>query len=174
MMKHRTGGDAIAVAAILSGAALSAGLTAGFFGAATSGPVVRVEVQKRKSVDAVGIQIPDGYRAVSVSLDDVIARAGWVRPGSHVDVMVSYGDRPEAERSVELVVQNVQVLGNDREISKRADADYAEVVSIVTLLVTPQDAERVAMAAATGTIHLILRNSTDTDLVEVVPAPTKP
>lgn len=110
--------------------------------------------------------IPDGFRAVSVPVNDVIAVAGWVRPGTRIDVLVTLDDvRNQQEPVTQIVLQNVQVLGNDRSI-QQTESGEAEGVSVVTLLLTPGEAERLAMAESHGRLQLSLRNQLDLDTVD--------
>jgi pilus assembly protein CpaB len=109
--------------------------------------------------------IPNGYRAVAVPVNDVVAVAGWARQGTRVDVMVTLNDvRTEVEPITQIVLQNVQVLGNDRSISTDENGQ-AITINFVVLLVTPQDAEKLAMAETNGRLHLALRNYLDLDTV---------
>jgi Flp pilus assembly protein CpaB len=122
---------------------------------------VRVEV-RREVEAAVRVRIPDGYRAVSVPVDDVIATAGFVRPGSDVDVLVTLEDDGTGAGPVSrLVLQSVQVVGNDRAAFRNEDGQMV-TTAVVTLLVTPQDAERLALAETGGRLHLALRTGGQT------------
>lgn len=105
--------------------------------------------------------IPEGMRAISVRVNEVIGVAGFVVPGTRVDVMVilSQGDSSLAR----VVVSNVQVLAAgtryDQEVAREGKALPS---SVVTLLVSPEDAELVGLAANQGQIMLTLRNPMDT------------
>lgn len=124
---------------------------------------------KMASTDAgrgMSMLVPKGFRAVSVPVNDVVAVAGWVRPGTHVDVMVTLDDvRTEQEPVTQVVLQNVAVLGNDKSIETDSAGEAVEI-AVVTLLVTPADAERLAMADNDGELQLALRSNLDTDTVE--------
>ena len=112
------------------------------------------------------MMIPDGYRAVSVPVNDVVSVAGWVRPGTRVDVMVTLSSvLNQQEPITQIVLQNVEVLGNDRSI-QRDESGEAQGVSVVTLLVTPEQAERLAMAESHGRLQLSLRNQIDLDTID--------
>lgn len=104
--------------------------------------------------------IPEGMRAISVRVNDVIGVAGFVVPGSRVDVMVILAQA--ASRMARVVVNNVQVLTAgkqyDQEVAKEGKAIDADVV---TLLVTPADAALIGLAASEGQIMLTLRNPLD-------------
>jgi pilus assembly protein CpaB len=103
-------------------------------------------------------------RAISVKVNDVIGVAGFVAPGTSVDVVVTVRTGSEGSMS-RVVVSNVQVL----TVGTRSDQQSANVrdsqrspSSVVTLMVTPDDAERIALAGAEGQIILTLRNPLDT------------
>jgi pilus assembly protein CpaB len=112
--------------------------------------------------------IPEGFRAVSVPVNDVVSVAGWVRPGTRVDVLVTLNSvLNQQEPITQIVLQNVQVLGNDRSIQRDAQGE-AVPVSVVTVLVTPEQAERLAMAESDGRLQLALRNNIDIDTLETL------
>ena len=105
--------------------------------------------------------IPMGMRAISVRVNEVIGVAGFVVPGTHVDVMVVL--KTDAATMARVVVSNVLVLAAGtkygQEVEKQAQAIPS---SVVTVMLTPEDAERVALAAVEGQIMLTLRNPMDT------------
>lgn len=110
--------------------------------------------------------IPDGMRAVSVKVDDVIGVAGFVLPGSRVDVILS--GSPDETRKIEVskvILENVLVLAAGQNLQK-ADNDEAQSVNVVTLLVDPDDSQKLALASADGRIQLALRNPLDLEEVE--------
>lgn len=104
--------------------------------------------------------ITPGMRAISVKVNDVIGVAGFVVPGTRVDVVVT---RREARDSMaRVVVSNVEVLAAGTKYDQEQARDGEPVrSSVVTLLVTPPDAERIALAANEGKIMLALRNPLD-------------
>jgi pilus assembly protein CpaB len=104
--------------------------------------------------------IPAGMRAVSVRVNEVIGVAGFTVPGTRVDVLVtlSKGDQSVARA----VVSNVQVLTAGTRYDQQQAKDGQPIpTSVVTLMVTPDDAERIALAQSTGSIMLVLRNPLD-------------
>jgi pilus assembly protein CpaB len=108
--------------------------------------------------------IPPGMRAMSVRVNEVVGVAGFVVPGTRVDVLVTFEGRTQTAESVaRVVVSNVQVLtAGTRFDQEKARQDNRPIpTSVVTLLVTPEDAQRIALAAAEGRITLILRNPLD-------------
>jgi len=104
--------------------------------------------------------IPPGMRALSVRVNDVIGVAGYVVPSTHVDVMVVL--RQQTGSLSRVVVSNVQVLAAGTNIDQDAAKQGKPIqTSVVTLLLSPEDAQRVALAAAEGQIMLTLRNPID-------------
>jgi len=106
--------------------------------------------------------ITEGMRAVSVKVNEVVGVAGFVVPGTHVDVMVTLRRDQERDSITRVVVSDVQVLTAGTRYDQEKARDGQPIpTSVVTLLVTPQDAERVALAATEGNIMLTLRNPMD-------------
>jgi pilus assembly protein CpaB len=105
--------------------------------------------------------IPEGMRAVSIPVNDVMGVAGFVVPGTWVDVLVT-GSTPERKGVMvtKTILEKVRVLATGQDIQQ--DKDGKPVKStVVTLLVSPADADRVAMAALQGRVQLALRNTVD-------------
>lgn len=106
--------------------------------------------------------ITEGMRAVSVKVNEVIGVAGFVVPGTHVDVMVTIKPLDAKDTMTRVVVSDVQVLTAGTRIDQEKARDGKPIqTSVVTLLVTPSDAERIALAASEGSIMLTLRNPMD-------------
>jgi pilus assembly protein CpaB len=105
--------------------------------------------------------IPDGMRAVSVKVNDVIGVAGFVLPGSRVDIILS--GSPNSEGKVEMskvILENIQVLAAGQNVATD-DAGKPLNVQVVTLLVTPDQSQTLALATVDGRIQLALRNPLD-------------
>jgi pilus assembly protein CpaB len=102
--------------------------------------------------------ITEGMRAVSVKVNEVIGVAGFVVPGTRVDVMVTLRRESERDSMARVVVSDVQVLTAGTRYDQEKARDGQPIpTSVVTLLVTPPDAERIALAATEGQIMLTLR-----------------
>jgi pilus assembly protein CpaB len=105
--------------------------------------------------------IPAGMRAISVKVNEVIGVAGFAVPGTRVDVlaMVRENNNPMSR----IVVSNVQVLTSGTKYDQEQSRKDGKPISttVVTLAVTPADAERIALAATDGQIVLALRNPLD-------------
>jgi pilus assembly protein CpaB len=116
--------------------------------------------------------IPEGMRAISVAVNEVIGVAGFVTPGTSVDVLVT-GQIPGATQSgaqyvTRTILENVRVLAAGQKIEQDKDGKPA-AVPVVTLLVTPKDAGTLAMASTEGKIQLALRNTIDGQTPDPVP-----
>lgn len=112
--------------------------------------------------------IPSGMRAMSVKVDEVIGVAGFVVPGTRVDLVVTLRGTSQAEGPMaRTVASNVLVLTAGTKFDQEQAKDGKAVPStVVTLAVSPNDAERVALASSEGKISLALRNPLDVDPTE--------
>jgi pilus assembly protein CpaB len=105
--------------------------------------------------------IPEGMRAVTISVNAVVGVAGFVSPGTRVDVMVIL--RQGTDGLARVVVNNVLVLAADANRDQSAAREGNSIQSsVVTLLASPKDAERITLAGAQGQLMLTLRNPLDT------------
>jgi pilus assembly protein CpaB len=103
-----------------------------------------------------------GYRALSVRVNDVIGVAGYVLPGTHVDVVVTISPSQGAgDITSKIVLTNVEVLGSGTKIERDTEQGKPIAVSVVTLLVNPAEAEKLTLASTEGKIQLALRNPLD-------------
>lgn len=106
--------------------------------------------------------IPPGLRAMSVRVNEVIGVAGYVLPGTYVDVVstLSPTQKP-TDTTSKVILTNVQVLAAGTRIEQDTEKDKPIPVSVVTLLVDPDQAERLTLASTEGKIQLALRNPLD-------------
>jgi pilus assembly protein CpaB len=115
--------------------------------------------------------IPQGMRACAVRVDEVVGVAGFVIPGSRVDVLVS-GTPPGGNGSegieTQTLLQNIQVLSAGQDIAKDNEGKPQQV-QVVNLLVTPEQAETLSLVSNTLKIQLVLRNPLDTQIAKVPP-----
>jgi pilus assembly protein CpaB len=106
--------------------------------------------------------IRPGYRALSVRVNDVVGVAGYVLPGTHVDVVATVNPtNQQTDVTSKVVLTNVEVLASGTKIERDAEQNKPIAVSVVTLLVNPIDAERLTLASTEGKIQLALRNPLD-------------
>lgn len=106
--------------------------------------------------------IPEGMRALSVRVNDVVGVAGYVLPGTKVDVLATVNPTQEqSDVTSKVILTNVLVLAAGTRIERDADQNKPIAVSVVTLLVAPAEAERLTLASTEGKIQLALRNPID-------------
>jgi pilus assembly protein CpaB len=110
--------------------------------------------------------ITNGMRAVSVRVNEVVSVAGFVTPDTRVDVLLTGTPVGSAEPQTTTVLQNVRVLASGRNLEKSANGE-AQTTAVITLLVTPDDAQKLTLAQSEGHIQLSLRNPLDTRQAEV-------
>jgi len=105
--------------------------------------------------------IPPGMRAVSVRVNEVVSVAGFVGPGTRVDVLLTGTPNGSSESQTTTVLQNVAVIASGHTLERSASGE-AQNTPVITLLASPEDAERLTLASAEGKIQLSLRNPLDT------------
>jgi pilus assembly protein CpaB len=113
--------------------------------------------------------IPPGMRAVSVRVNEVVSVAGFVGPGTRVDVLLTGTPNGSSESQTTTVLQNVSVIASGHTLERNA-AGEAQTTPVITLLASPDDAERLTLASSEGHIQLALRNPLDTQQEEVTAA----
>ena len=105
-------------------------------------------------------RIPDGMRAVALRSDEVVGVAGFLVPGSHLDVLVTYRADGAPEPLTATVVQNAVVIAAGHQ-TEPDPSGKASDVTVVTLLLTPEQSQRAVLASTQGAIHFVLRNGAD-------------
>jgi pilus assembly protein CpaB len=105
-------------------------------------------------------KIPSGMRAISVRSDEVVGVAGFLLPGTHVDVLMTYHSVTTPEPQTLTALQDVVVLAAGQQIQPQADGKPISV-NVVTLLLKPEDAEKLVLATSLGGIYFVLRNGAD-------------
>ena len=108
----------------------------------------------------LGSRIPNGMRALALRSDEVVGVAGFLAPGSRLDVLVTYHTANNADEMTATVVQNAEVLAAGQQAEPDPTGKPA-IATVVTLLLNPLDAERAVAASNQGTIHFVLRNTLD-------------
>lgn len=112
-------------------------------------------------------KIPDGMRAISMRSDEVVGVAGFLLPGTHVDVLETRAGVNGAS-STSTVLQDVEVLAAGQKIEPDPEGKPSSV-NVVTLLLKPEDAEKVMVASTQGAIHFVLRNGGDRTRIDDAP-----
>src|ERR1700761_3777883 len=104
--------------------------------------------------------IPEGMRAMSVRSDEIVGVAGFLLPGTHVDVLMTYHSQASPDPKTLTVLQDVVVLAAGQQTQPSADGKPISV-NAVTLLLQPEDAEKLVLATSSGSIYFVLRNGGD-------------
>jgi pilus assembly protein CpaB len=132
-------------------------------------PVLRHDLAASSSL-GLAAKIPDGMRATAVKTNEVMNIAGFIFPGSRVDVLVTLKPDNNNTESTETrtVLQNVQVLSTGAKMDPDPNGK-PDNVTVITLLVTPEQSEKLALAQNQGTVHFVLRNGGDSASPDVRP-----
>lgn len=128
-------------------------------------PVTEAKLAPVGSLGGLASVIPEGYRAMTIRVDDAVGVSGFIMPGTLVDVVVVIqppkGSANE-ERISKIVLQNIKVLASGQNIDKpKNDREADRSMKAVTLQVTPEQAEKLALAISEGKAVLVMRNSVD-------------
>jgi pilus assembly protein CpaB len=117
-------------------------------------------------VGGISAVVKPGMRALAVKGDKVIGLSGLIQPGNRVDVLVTFTNPQNQRDTTKVVLEDILVLATGTEIQK-ADKDKSETspVDVFTLEVTPEDGEKLALAAAQGKLQFALRNVIDVETV---------
>lgn len=129
-------------------------------------PLTSAKIAEKGVGSGLPPTITPGMRALSLRVNEVVGVAGFVVPGSRVDVLVTIEPPEETQRRnrmTRVVVSNVQVLTAGTRIDQENATKEGKPIpaSVVTVLVSPEDAERLALAQSEGQITLTLRNPLD-------------
>src|SRR6266568_41264 len=112
--------------------------------------------------------VPAGHRAITVGVNEVAGVAGFLSPNNHVDVVLTTQIPGNTSESIsKIVLENVPILATGQIATEQKDGKPV-VVPTVTLDLTPEDAEKLILAASKGSLQMLLRNVTD-----IAPAGTK-
>lgn len=131
----------------------------------TNEPLLSGKLASREAGGGLPIQIPSGMRAMSVKVNEVVGVAGFVLPGTRVDVLVTLDQTARQEEpKTKVLLQNVTVAAAG-QTTERDEEGSPQQVPVVTLLVTPAQAERLTLGSTKGEIQLALRHPLDLDTV---------
>lgn len=113
-------------------------------------------------------KIPPGMRATAVRSNEITGVAGFLYPGSHVDCMVTFTPPGEKMPQTRTVLQNVEVLTAGPAIEPDPQG-RPHSVNVVTLLLTPEDSQRLQLASGQGNIQFVLRSGADQNKAALQP-----
>jgi pilus assembly protein CpaB len=123
-------------------------------------PILERQLANPGSGTGLTIKIPDGMRAISLKSDEVVGVAGFLLPGTYVDVLVTLHPANSPDPVTATVLQDVQILATGQKTEPDPEGKPT-TATVVTLLVKPEDAERVDLASTQGIVHFVLRNGSD-------------
>ena len=126
-------------------------------------PITESRLAAEGTAAGLAAIIPEGYRAMTVKVDDAAGISGFIQPGTLVDVVVTIDPEGIARQDPisKIVLQNIKVLASGQNIDKPKDEREANSVKAVTLQVTPEQAEKLALAASEGKLQLVMRSQID-------------
>jgi pilus assembly protein CpaB len=127
-------------------------------------PITESRLAAEGTAAGLSAIIPEGYRAMTVKVDDAAGISGFIQPGTLVDVVVTIDPREGSgmqDPVSKIVLQNIKVLANGQNIDKPENEREANSVKAVTLQVTPEQAEKLALAASEGKLQLVMRSQID-------------
>jgi len=127
-------------------------------------PITEARLAPEGTSAGLAAVIPEGYRAMTVKVDDAAGISGFIMPGTLVDVVVTIDPREGSgmqDPISKIVLQNIKVLANGQNIDKPENEREANAVKAVTLQVLPEQAEKLALASSEGKLQLVMRNQID-------------
>jgi pilus assembly protein CpaB len=123
-------------------------------------PILDSELSAAGAGVGLANKIPNGMRAVALRSDEVVGVAGFLLPGSHLDVLVTYHSGASSDAETAIVLQDAVVLAAGHKVEPDPKDKTADA-TVVTLLLTPEQAVRAVLASTQGAIHFVLRNGGD-------------
>lgn len=144
-------------------------------------PVMKRDLADPGSGIGLSVKIPPGMRATSVRSNEVTGVAGFLFPGSHVDVMGTFTIPGESGPITQTILQNVEVL-TAGEKTEPDPSGKPQTVTVVTFLLSPEDSQKLLLASTQGTLQFVLRNGADqakdkvtlTDMAELTTGAKRP
>lgn len=132
-------------------------------------PILKRDLGLEGSGVGLSTKIPPGMRATAIKSNEIVGVAGFLYPGSHVDVLCTITLPNSGGTLTQTVLQDVEVLTAGQTIEPDPQGKPQQV-DVVTLLLNPEDAQKVQLATTQGVIQFVLRNGTDTKTAELNPA----
>jgi len=128
-------------------------------------PILEAKLAPKEAGVGLPAAIPVGMRAVSVRVDDVVGVSGFAMPGTMVDVLATGTPQGGSDSLTRTIIQDVRVLAAGQTVEQDKQGK-PHTVGVVTLLLTPKQADELTMASTDNRIHLALRNTIDTKIIE--------
>ena len=125
-------------------------------------PITTPKLAAEGEAAGLGVLIPEGYRAMTVKVDEIVGISGFVQPGSYVDIVAVVTPIQGSQGPIsKIVLQNIKVLASGPRIDSPENQREPHTVSAVTVLVTPEQAEKLVLAGAESRLQLVMRNYSD-------------
>lgn len=131
----------------------------------TNEPILETKLADGAAGGGLPPLIPPGMRAMSVRVDDVVGVAGYVTPQTRVDVILTVTPPGSQDPVSKVILQNTLALAAGTEVQRNEEGEPMEV-TVVTLLVDPEESEKLALASTQGRIQMALRNTLDLETVD--------
>jgi pilus assembly protein CpaB len=131
-------------------------------------PILQRDLAVQGSGIGLSTKIPTGMRATAVRSNEIVGVAGFLYPGSHVDVLATFTPPGGSAPLTSTVLQNVEVLTAGQTIEPDPQGK-PETVSVVTLLLSPEDSQKLLLTSGQGNIQFVLRSGVDQKNVELRP-----
>lgn len=131
-------------------------------------PIVENDLAEPGSGIGLSVKIPDGMRAIAIRSNDVVGVAGFLYPGSHVDVLMTYHADGSATPLTQTILQDVEVLTAGQTLEPDPKGK-PQTVNVVTLLLNPRDSEKIVLASQQGSVQFVLRNGADQNKPDAKP-----
>jgi pilus assembly protein CpaB len=135
------------------------------YGLGAKEPVLDRDLAVPGSGIGLSVKIPPGMRATAVRSNEIVGVAGFLYPGSHVDVLVTYNPPGGFGPLTQTVLQDVEVVTAGQRIEPDPQGK-PQTVNVVTLLLSPEDSQKMLLSGAQGQIQFVLRNGADTKKLE--------
>jgi len=132
-------------------------------------PIVKRDLGLEGSGIGLSTKIPPGMRATAIKSNEIVGVAGFLYPGSHVDVLCTISLPNSGGVLTQTVLQDVEVLTAGQTIEPDPQGKPQQV-DVVTLLLAPEDSQKIQLATTQGVIQFVLRNGTDTKVAAIQPA----
>jgi pilus assembly protein CpaB len=132
-------------------------------------PILERQLSSPGAGIGITAKIPNGMRLIALHTDEIVGVAGFLLPGTHVDVLVTMHTSGSPDPITFTILQDAEVLSAGQKTEPDPEGK-ATISTVVTLLVKPEDAERVVLASNQGTVHFVLRNGVDREEFKGPPA----
>jgi len=139
-------------------------------------PILKRDLGLEGTGIGLSTKIPPGMRATAIKSNEIVGVAGFLYPGSHVDILCTI-NTPNKDSTTQTVLQDVEVLTAGQTVEPDPQGKPQQV-DVVTLLLNPEDSQKLQLASTQGTVQFVLRNKTEElppeRLDQIVPMPKGP